>query len=54
MLMKKAPGGYHGRIECCEIYWRARITERGPKRRKSLTIRFIDIHLPDGVMLFGW
>jgi hypothetical protein len=53
-LMKRDPGSYHGRISCCGVYWRAARTDHGPKRRQSLTIRFIDINLPDGHMLFGW
>jgi hypothetical protein len=54
ILMKKSPGCYHGRVECCKIYWRAKRTDHGPCRLKSLTVTFIDINLPGGQMLFGW
>lgn len=53
-LMRRAPGDYYGRAECCDINWRATRADVGRNRRKTLTITFIDIMLPGGTLLFGW
>jgi hypothetical protein len=53
-LMRKAPGDYEGKTPCCDVRWRATRSDHGTKRKKALTVTFIDIELPDGKLLFGW
>lgn len=53
-LIRRHPGDYSGTATEWNIAWRATRADVGRNRRKTLTITFIDIELPNGKLLFGW